>query len=76
MTTISEKKHNKLAIGIWEKYLSLWVGLSMIAGILIGYFLPGVPIALEGMTFYNVSIPTSILLWIMIFPMFLKIDFF
>ena len=76
MTTNSEKKHNKLSIGIWEKYLSLWVGLSMIAGILIGYFLPGVPIALEGMTFYNVSIPTSILLWIMIFPMFLKIDFF
>lgn len=71
----AKKEKNKLAISIWEKYLSVWVGLSMIAGILIGYLTPGVPVALEKMTFYNVSIPTSILLWIMIFPMFLKIDF-
>ena len=71
MTAISEKKHNKLAIGIWEKYLSLWVGLSMIAGILIGYFLPGVPLALEGMTFYNVSLPSSFFLRLLSAPVLL-----
>lgn len=41
----------------------------------IGHFIPAIPQALGELEFYNVSIPTTILLWIMIYPMMLKIDF-
>ena len=47
----------------------------MVIGVLIGRFIPIVPNALGKLEFYNVSIPTTILLWIMIYPMMLKIDF-
>lgn len=47
----------------------------MIVGVLIGTYLPVVPQVLGSFTLYNVSIPTTILLWIMIYPMLLKIDF-
>lgn len=47
----------------------------MVIGVLIGRFIPIVPNTLGKLEFYNVSIPTTILLWIMIYPMMLKIDF-
>ncbi len=47
----------------------------MAIGVLIGHFIPAIPQALGELEFYNVSIPTTILLWIMIYPMMLKIDF-
>lgn len=47
----------------------------MAIGVLIGRFLPAIPETLGELEFYNVSIPTTILLWIMIYPMMLKIDF-
>lgn len=65
----------KSGIGLWERYLSLWVALSMIAGVLLGQFSPAVPDFLSQFEYYNVSIPTAILIWLMIFPMMLKIDF-
>lgn len=49
--------------------------MCMIVGVLIGKFIPQVPSFLGNFEFYNVSIPTTILLWIMIYPMMLKIDF-
>ncbi len=62
-------------IGLWERYLSLWVALSMIIGVLLGQLTPAVPKFLSQFEYYNVSIPTAILIWLMIFPMMLKIDF-
>ncbi|MBT2731769.1 ACR3 family arsenite efflux transporter [Carnobacterium sp. ISL-102] len=62
-------------IGLWERYLSLWVALSMIIGVLLGQFIPVIPNFLGQFEYYNVSIPTAILIWLMIFPMMLKIDF-
>jgi len=62
-------------IGLWERYLSLWVALSMIIGVLLGLLTPAVPKLLSQFEYYNVSIPTAILIWLMIFPMMLKIDF-
>ena len=47
----------------------------MAIGVLIGHFIPAIPQALGELEFYNVSISTTILLWIMIYPMMLKIDF-
>ncbi len=62
-------------IGFFEKYLTLWVVLCMAIGILIGKFLPGVPDFLGRFEYANVSIPIAILIWLMIYPMMLKVDF-
>ena len=62
-------------ISLWERYLSVWVGISMVLGVLLGQYLPVVPKFLSQFEYYNVSIPTAILIWLMIFPMMLKIDF-
>ncbi len=62
-------------IGFFEKYLTVWVLLCMAAGILIGRFLPGVPNTLEKIQYAGQNIPIAILIWIMIYPMMMKIDF-
>lgn len=66
---------NKSGISFFEKYLTVWVLLCMVTGILIGRFLPGVRSVLEGMELAGQNIPLTILMWIMIYPMMLKIDF-
>lgn len=68
---------DKLPSGIsfFEKYLTLWVALCMIIGVLIGVYLPGIPDFLNNFEYYNVSIPVAILIWLMIYPMMLKVDF-
>jgi ACR3 family arsenite transporter len=62
-------------ISFFDRYLSLWVALCIGAGIAIGRFLPAVPETLGKLEYDNVSIPIAVLLWVMIFPMMLKIDF-
>ncbi len=62
-------------IGFFEKYLTVWVALCMAAGILIGKFLPSVPAFLGRLEYANVSIPVAVLIWLMIYPMMMKVDF-
>ena len=62
-------------IGFFEKYLTLWVILCMAAGVAIGLWLPGVRDFLGQFEYYNVSIPVAVLIWLMIYPMMLKVDF-
>lgn len=62
-------------IGFFEKYLTLWVALCMVAGVLIGKYLPGIPALLSRFEYANVSIPIAVLIWLMIYPMMLKVDF-
>lgn len=62
-------------IGFFERYLTVWVILCMIAGVLIGKFLPGIPTFLGRFEYAEVSIPIAILIWLMIYPMMLKVDF-
>ena len=71
---MSKEKENK-GLGVFERYLTIWVALCIVVGILIGQFLPVIPNTLNKFEYYNVSIPTAILIWIMIYPMMLKIDF-
>jgi arsenite transporter len=70
-------KHNTntVGIGFFEKYLSLWVLLCMVVGVAVGVFLPGIPAFLSQFEYANVSIPVAILIWLMIYPMMLKVDF-
>lgn len=62
-------------ISFFEKYLSLWVLLCMIVGVLIGKYLSSIPSFLNHFQYANISIPIAILIWLMIYPMMLKVDF-
>jgi len=70
-----EKSEKKQGIGFFEKYLTIWVLLCMAAGILIGKFLPGIPDFLGRFEYAQISIPIAVLIWIMIYPMMMKVDF-
>lgn len=69
------RKNRVSGIGFFEKYLTVWVLLCMGAGILIGKFLPGIPALLGRFEYAQISIPIAILIWIMIYPMMMKVDF-
>jgi ACR3 family arsenite transporter len=62
-------------IGFFAKYLSFWVALCIALGVAVGFFLPGVPAFLGRFEYAKVSIPVAILIWLMIYPMMLKVDF-
>ena len=65
----------KKEISIFQHFLTLWVILCMIAGVLIGRFLPQIPQFLGRFEYANVSVPMAILIWLMIYPMMMKVDF-
>ncbi|WP_081212468.1 ACR3 family arsenite efflux transporter [Salegentibacter sediminis] len=65
----------KKQIPFFERYLSLWVALCIAAGILIGHLLGESMQVLADAQIYNVNIPIAILIWLMIYPMMLQIDF-
>lgn len=62
-------------IDFFDKYLTLWVLLCIVAGIAVGRFLPAVPQTLSQWEYAHVSIPVAILIWVMIYPMMMKVDF-
>ena len=66
---------NKKGISIFQKYLTVWVIICMVIGVFIGKFLPQIPEFLNRFEFAKVSIPMAILIWIMIYPMMMKVDF-
>jgi arsenite transporter len=68
-------KTTKLQISFFDRYLTLWVGLCMVVGVLIGRFLPVVPAFLGKFEYARVSIPIAVLIWLMIWPMMMKVDF-
>lgn len=59
----------------FERYLTLWVALCIVVGIALGHLLPGVFHAIGGAEIAKVNIPVAVLIWLMIIPMLLKIDF-
>lgn len=65
-------------MNVFERNLSLWVALCMVAGVLLGRLLPGSVRSLQQLEFgtgSHISIPMAVLIWLMIYPMMLKIDF-
>ncbi len=62
-------------MNVFERYLSLWVLLCIAAGTAIGRFLPAIPDFLSRLEYARVSIPVAVLIWLMIYPMMLKVDF-
>ena len=72
MTTESKK------MNVFERYLSLWVGLCMVAGLVLGRVFPEITMTFSEMEFAegsHVNVPIAVLIWLMIYPMMLKIDF-
>lgn len=65
----------KSAISVFQRYLTIWVIMCMVIGILIGKFLPQIPDFLNRFEYAKVSIPMAILIWLMIYPMMMKVDF-
>lgn len=65
----------KSGISVFQKYLTLWVIICMVVGVLIGQFAAQIPDFLNKFEYAKVSIPMAILIWLMIYPMMMKVDF-
>ncbi|MCS3677165.1 ACR3 family arsenite transporter [Salinibacter ruber] len=62
-------------LGVFERYLSLWVALCIAAGVAIGQLIPAVPNVLGEMEVAQVNLPIAVLIWAMIYPMMVQVDF-
>jgi ACR3 family arsenite transporter len=62
------------SLGVFERYLTVWVGLCIVIGIVFGQVVPSIFRAIGSMTFAEVNLPIAVLVWLMIIPMLLKID--
>jgi arsenite transporter len=62
-------------LSTFERLLSLWVALAIVAGVAIGQFAPVIPETLSRFEYAQVSLPVAVLIWAMIFPMMVQIDF-
>ena len=62
-------------MSVFERYLTVWVFLCIIAGITLGHFLPGIFQSIGRMEFAQVNLPVGFLIWVMIIPMLVKVDF-
>ena len=75
MTQKTDEPNIKEGMGFFERYLSVWVALAIVIGIAMGQWLPVVPDVLSRFEYAQVSIPVAVLIWAMIFPMMVQIDF-
>jgi ACR3 family arsenite transporter len=72
---IPQKKAAGLALTVFERYLSLWVFVCILAGVGFGQLLPGLFQAIGAMEIAHVNLPVGVLIWVMIIPMLMKVDF-
>ena len=63
------------AMNTFQRYLSVWVLLCMAIGVLIGHFVPIVSVTLGMFQISGISIPIAVLIWVMIYPRMMKVDF-
>lgn len=70
--SVGEKKRG---LGVFEKYLTLWVAVCIVVGVIVGTKAPAFPQFLSRWEYAQVSIPVAILIWAMIYPMMVQIDF-
>ena len=71
----ANKTARKSPIGFFERYLTVWVLLCIVVGTLLGHTLPGIFATLGDMQVTQVNLPIAVLVWLMVIPMLLKIDF-
>ncbi|OQB30785.1 MAG: Sodium Bile acid symporter family protein [Candidatus Hydrogenedentes bacterium ADurb.Bin170] len=75
MNVNKERENKTEGISFFQRYLTIWVFLCMVVGVLIGRFIPAIPAALGRLEIAGISIPIAILIWVMIYPMMMKVDF-
>jgi arsenite transporter len=63
------------ALGVFGRYLTVWVAVAIVVGVAVGEWLPGVPDTLARYEYASVSVPVALLIWAMILPMMVQIDF-
>ncbi|HEX2653133.1 MAG TPA: arsenical-resistance protein, partial [Xanthobacteraceae bacterium] len=74
-TTTDYERRPTDGIGFFERYLSVWVALCIVVGIFLGKWLPGLFHGVSQLELAHVNIPVGMLIWVMIIPMLLRIDF-
>ena len=62
-------------MSVFERYLTLWVALCIVVGVAAGHFLPSLFAGLAGLEYARVNLPMAVLIWLMIIPMLVRIDF-
>jgi len=72
---VTAKAMSGAPLGPFERWLSLWVGLAILIGILLGQAVPGLMQELGALEVAKVNLPVGLLIWLMIVPMLMKIDF-
>ncbi|HNH90726.1 MAG TPA: ACR3 family arsenite efflux transporter, partial [Thiobacillaceae bacterium] len=72
---VTAKRATGVPMNLFERWLSLWVALCIVAGVALGQLLPAPFQALGRMEVARVNIPVGVLIWVMIIPMLMKIDF-
>ena len=72
---VTAKRVTGSEMGIFERYLTVWVGLCIVTGIILGNYFPEQFQMIGKMEFSHVNIPVAILIWLMIIPMLIKVDF-
>ena len=72
---VTAKKAAGAPLSVFERYLTVWVFLCIVAGVALGQLLPGVFQVIGRMEFAQVNLPVGLLIWIMVIPMLVKVDF-
>lgn len=72
---VNAKQAEGVRLGFFERYLTVWVALCIVAGIVLGHFLPGLFQTIGKLEIAQVNLPVAVLIWLMIIPMLVKIDF-
>ena len=62
-------------MGLFERYLSVWVGLCIVAGVLLGNYFPGIFQQIAALEYAHVNLVVAVLIWVMIYPMMVQVDF-
>jgi ACR3 family arsenite transporter len=72
---VTTKRATRAPMGVFERYLTLWVFGCIVVGIVVGQVLPGIAQSVGRMEFARVNLPVGVLIWVMIIPMLVKVDF-
>ncbi|KHO65333.1 MULTISPECIES: ACR3 family arsenite efflux transporter [Pseudomonas] len=72
---VAAKQAAGAPLGVFERYLTLWVALCIVAGTLLGLYAPSAAQAIGALEVAKVNLPVGVLIWVMIIPMLMKIDF-
>ena len=75
LETKEEHERKELSLGLWEKYLTLWIALCIVTGLLVGQFVPAFGQFMNSLKFAQLSIPIGILLFFMMYPTVVGIQF-